>query len=153
MSDSLSQEPTPPTVLSDGTPLGAVVISRTGDRISASIVNCTQTAEIWVVTGENVTPQYQIYPRMFPFFEDGIVIFCNEDCFQVQLAFALHEFFNSCDRISRSRRYAIMDHILKSIFPEQWKDSQNELIGTSVTASDDDDDDGNDNVVSMDIDT
>ena len=78
-----------------------VTIHRSGDRISATIANHLQRAEVWVVTGARFTPPFEIYPRMFPFFEDSIVVFCNGKCSPLLLAVCLHDFFDSCERIPK----------------------------------------------------
>ena len=138
-------------------PLGfssTVRVKRIGaNTFTATTDNCCLTrAEVLVVdvtgeTGGASTPNHFIYPRMFPFYEDGIVVFCNTKCQSVQLAFCLHSFFDSYGRLPRTRREAIIGHILKAVFPVEWKHTQNELFKQAPLEKKDADD----GTVEMDI--
>ena len=115
----------------------SVYVNRIGpNTFIATIENYSHRAEVLVVdvsgdAGGTSTPNHFVYPRMFPFFEDGIVVFCNEKCQPEQLAFCLHSFFENYGRLPRTRRDAIVGHIITAVFPKNREYKEDKPKATS----------------------
>ena len=70
--------------------------------------------EICVANGDTFTPPREVYPSMFPFFKEGLVVFCNVVSNPIWMAEGLQLMLDDCG-LSPERKQEMIHHILSSI--------------------------------------
>lgn len=70
--------------------------------------------EICVASGDALTLACEVYPRMFPFFKDDVVVFCNEVCNPLHMAKGLQGMLDN-NGLLPEKKAEMIQHILSEI--------------------------------------